>query len=630
MILFVTGVPSCSDRLIAAQSVLRQPDSGVPLDIKAIKALATKHVVTGDRIALQLPDSSANSVNSLNVSVGDTTVASIDATGLLHALSIGKTWVSWKTQTARDSSKVSVDFEGGMTSLEQDYTQPTAPEKTVDVRYPTGRTRGAAQGKSMRVGPGGDLQAALDAAQPGDEIVLANGATFVGNFVLPNKSNADGGWIVVKAETLPSAAGTRTSPELAANTAKVFTPNQDAAIKTAPGAHEWRLVGFEVGIAAGVTFNYGIVVLSRGDENTLAEQSSNIVLDRMYIHGLTTETTRRCVAFNGRYQAVIDSWLGECHAKGFDAQGVGGWNGGGPFLIENNRIEASGQAVMFGGQDPRITNLSPSDIIIRHNYLYKPLSWGNKWTVKATFELKHGRRVLFEGNVLENHWIDAQAGYAILFQTLADDNYSWNWTTVQDVMVRNNIIKNSTSGATVVGRVAYGGGTYPTNPTSRVVFLNNLWQDVGKDPFTGAGGRIFQLLGDSHDITIVNNTITLNGQAASAMMFDGSPGIHTQVVNNVFPATEYGIAGSSVGQGTNAMAAYAPDGMLAGNVLPGQPFWIYPTNNFFPATFGSILFRASGSGDFSLTSANAFYSGVLGLIGVNMTTLNSMVSGVAY
>src|SRR5688500_17676120 len=46
---------------------------------------------------------------------------------------------------------------------------------------------GAAQ---HRVPAGGDLQAALNEAQPGDEILLAAGATFVGNFVLPFKEGA--------------------------------------------------------------------------------------------------------------------------------------------------------------------------------------------------------------------------------------------------------------------------------------------------------------------------------------------------------------------------------------------------------------------------------------------------------
>ena len=44
-----------------------------------------------------------------------------------------------------------------------------------------------AQAATRTVAAGGDLQAALDAAQPGDVITLAAGATFVGNFVLRNK-----------------------------------------------------------------------------------------------------------------------------------------------------------------------------------------------------------------------------------------------------------------------------------------------------------------------------------------------------------------------------------------------------------------------------------------------------------
>ena len=29
-----------------------------------------------------------------------------------------------------------------------------------------------------------------------------------------------------------------------------------------------------------------------------------------------------------------------------------GWNGPGPFLIENNYLEAAGENIMFGGNDP--------------------------------------------------------------------------------------------------------------------------------------------------------------------------------------------------------------------------------------------------------------------------------------
>ena len=45
----------------------------------------------------------------------------------------------------------------------------------------------SASAATIYVGKGGDLQAALNAAAPGDVITLDPNATFVGNFVLPNK-----------------------------------------------------------------------------------------------------------------------------------------------------------------------------------------------------------------------------------------------------------------------------------------------------------------------------------------------------------------------------------------------------------------------------------------------------------
>lgn len=42
------------------------------------------------------------------------------------------------------------------------------------------------------VSAGGDLQAALDQAQPGDIIELEAGATFTGSFTLRNKTGAGG------------------------------------------------------------------------------------------------------------------------------------------------------------------------------------------------------------------------------------------------------------------------------------------------------------------------------------------------------------------------------------------------------------------------------------------------------
>src|SRR4051812_13078409 len=97
---------------------------------------------------------------------------------------------------------------------------------------------------------------------------------------------------------------------------------------------------------------------------------------------------------------------------GSDAQAIAGWSGPGPYKIVNNYLEGSTENLIFGGAgnnslmqlmlsidtnaDPVITNLVPSDIEVRNNYFFKPLSWkqddpsyaGMHWAVKNIFELK--------------------------------------------------------------------------------------------------------------------------------------------------------------------------------------------------------------------------------------------------
>jgi hypothetical protein len=60
-----------------------------------------------------------------------------------------------------------------------------------------------------------------------------------------------------------------------------------------------------------------------------------------------------------------------------DSQAIAGYNGAGPFRIINNYLEGAGENVLFGGSDPAVTNLVPSNIQIRQNLLTKPLAWRN-------------------------------------------------------------------------------------------------------------------------------------------------------------------------------------------------------------------------------------------------------------
>ncbi len=52
-----------------------------------------------------------------------------------------------------------------------------------------------------------------------------------------------------------------------------------------------------------------------------------------------------------------------------------GYNGPGPWTVENNYLEASGENILIGGASPKIPNLVPADLTFRHNHLFKPLSW---------------------------------------------------------------------------------------------------------------------------------------------------------------------------------------------------------------------------------------------------------------
>ncbi len=549
----------------------------VSADARALRALRESSLVVGDRLYVGVTKATRSADRVDRLDIADTSALFFDHTGLLHARRAGSFLLRWFEGSGRDSALVRV-VDAGLRAVNVGaWVAPAPVKQRVDVRYPV------LTGTSRRVGAGEDLQAALNVAQPGDEVVLAAGAVFTSNYVLPKKTTGTG-WIVVRAEQVSVAAGTRMTPALAAGVAIVKSPNSDPAIGSAQGASRYRLVGFEVTQATGLPINYGLVVLGRGDQadNALALLPSDIVLDRMYIHGTLTDDLKRCVTFNGRALAVIDSWLSECHGKGFDSQGVAGWNGPGPFLIENNHIEGAGQAVLFGGSDPYIAGLSPSDIVIRRNHMFKPLSWGNgKWTVKATFELKHGKRVLFEGNVLENHWADAQVGFAMLFQTVSQYGAA-PWTTIQDVLVQDNVIKNSRSGVNMLSRMT-SILPIPINGTARVAVVNNLFQEVGRDPISGDNGSVFQLLSDLQDISIVNNTVTLSGTARHALSMDYLPQTRLTLVNNVFPMTEYGIFGSGYGSGTPALAQYAPSATVVGNVIPGQRKSAYPTSNTFPA-----------------------------------------------
>ncbi|HEY3645387.1 MAG TPA: hypothetical protein VGM16_08625, partial [Gammaproteobacteria bacterium] len=112
---------------------------------------------------------------------------------------------------------------------------PEAPRAYVDTRYVP------AAGHTVQVPAGGDLQAAVDKAQPGDTLVLQAGAVYTGPITLKPKQGD--GWITLESSDLKQLPpqGTRVSPKDAAHMPKVEA-SYESVIRTAPAAGHYRMV----------------------------------------------------------------------------------------------------------------------------------------------------------------------------------------------------------------------------------------------------------------------------------------------------------------------------------------------------------------------------------------------------
>ena len=234
-----------------------------------------------------------------------------------------------------------------------------------------------ARGDTLRVRAGENLQAAIDIARPGDVILLQAGATFTGNFVLTDKGAAALD-ITIRSDAPDSVlppAGTRVGPEHGPLLATIRSPNTMSAIRTAPGAHHWRL---ELLVLAANQRGYGdIIALGSGgaDQNDLSLVPHHLTLDRVLVLGDPVIGQKRGVALNSASTTISNSHIADCKGVGFDSQAIGGWNGPGPYTITNNYLEGAGENVMLGGASPKIPGVMPADVVFTRNRVSKPAAW---------------------------------------------------------------------------------------------------------------------------------------------------------------------------------------------------------------------------------------------------------------
>lgn len=469
---------------------------------------------------------------------------------------------------------------------------------------------GRASAATITVSAGGDLQAAINAAQPGDTILLQAGAVFTGNYTLPVKGGTS--YITIRSSAPDSAlppAGTRITPAYSASLAKVRSTQAGPAFATAGPATYWRLMFLEI-LPSASTSAVNLVELGAvgQKQNSLTQVAHHLVIDRCYIHGDPAYLQRRGIALNSGDTQIVNSYISEIKGIAQETQAIAGWNGPGPYLIENNYIEASGEDIMFGGDDPSIVSLVPSNITIRRNLISRPMAWINLgYAVKNLIELKNAQDVLIEGNYIENNWANAQQGYSIVL-TPRNQSGTAPWSVVRNVTIQHNVIRHVAAVFNILG-FDYNS---PSQQTSDIVVKNNVIYDVSKAYGTAgnpANGWIAVIGAGPKNITFDHNTIDSDGNVG--FMFYTMTEIATKSIaglvltNNLFRDNAYGIFGDNSQEGNLTLSTYTPGAYVQGNAIGGADPKLYPAGNDYPALAQWLAdFNGPQAGDYHLAATS--------------------------
>jgi hypothetical protein len=317
-----------------------------------------------------------------------------------------------------------------------------------------------------------------------------------------------------------------------------------------------------------------------------------------------------------------------------DTQAVWASNSPGPIKIVDNYLEAAGENVIFGGTDPAIADLVPSDIEFRRNHLFKRIEWRGVWPVKNLFELKNARRVLVEGNVMQYSW--AGHGMCIVL-TPRNQSGGCPWCTVADVTFRYNIVRHVQGGFGIAGADTEAG---TSQPAQRIHIHDNLIEDIN-DAMYGGRGRCYQVasggIADPHDITIDHNDCFI--EKGEAALVGGEPGHSVKdfsFTNNIGSYANYGVAGTNVAA-SKVLDTYFPASKFRGNVLVAPIAGRFsssdsPPGNYFPRDWKQVSFVDQAGGDFRLSDRSPYKKvGTDGEdIGMNVAKLHAATAGVAF
>lgn len=439
-------------------------------------------------------------------------------------------------------------------------------------------------GNQIFVRAGGDFQSAINRAKPGDTILLEAGAKFTGSFNLPNKTGDD--FITIRTSAsdaqLPPA-DTRIDPKKhAAALPKLSSATTEPVVLAKDRAHHYRFVGIEFGGTKEGFYN--IIQLGTGEEKSTADLPHHIEFDRVYIHSTAPEGQRRGIAANGKFIKITNSYISDIKRRGEESQAIAAWATDGPIEIVNNYLEAAAEGILFGGATAAL-ELTPTDCLVRSNHINKPVIWRDEgWAVKNFFEIKDGRRIKVEYNLMTNNWTSAQDGSGVLFTVRTDSGQE---ATIEDIEFSNNIVRGSGNAVNILGYEGKGG--------RRLTIRNNVFADIDGKKWNSSG--LFLKSTAWEDLIIENNTVINSGSITNAY---GEPTKDLIFRNNIVFENEYGFKGDGTNSGKTTLDKFFPRADVSFNVIIGGDAALYHGKNFYPASIKQIGFVNVENGDYRL------------------------------
>jgi hypothetical protein len=190
---------------------------------------------------------------------------------------------------------------------------------------------------------------------------------------------------------------------------------------------------------------------------------------------------------------------------GFDAQAIEGWNGPGPYLIDNNHLEGSGENIMFGGADPGIVDLRPCDITISAELRDEAARVEGQVVGQESLRAEERPpHPLIEEQRLPPDWPASQEGMAIVIKSSVGGGTVLNEGTT-DVLFRYNIVDSAAVGFNLQAVDCSGRRARPS--TWRACASSTTSSPTSARRSTATAGALMLLTHDYANVAFVHNTM---------------------------------------------------------------------------------------------------------------------------